>query len=63
MNKFKVGDRVWWGEMGMKLLITRVNEFKSSPYACVDSDGCAWNWFKCDELKPIIKIKNGVVYE
>ena len=58
---YKVGDRVWWSEYGMKLLVTRVNRFKSAPYACVDCHGVAWNWFKSNELKPIIRVKNGVV--
>lgn len=55
MNKFKVGDVVWWAECGMKLTISRINNFKSHPYSCTDSDGNNWNWFDQSELKPIRK--------
>ena len=56
MNKFKVGDRVW--HFNMKFIIKHIG------YSMVFiDDGLYGIAVPMRELKPIIKIKNGVVYE
>lgn len=56
MNKFKVGDRVW--HFNMKFIIKHIG------YSMVFiDDGLYGICVPIRELKPIVKIKNGVVYE
>lgn len=59
MNKFKVGDRVWC--CGVKVEIEFYNECRGE-FRLRDDIGYVW-WGNNSELKPIVKIKNGVVYE
>lgn len=57
MNKFKVGDRVW--RYGYKC---KIIEKCGSNVKIKDMDGNVYA-IRIRFIKPIIKIKNGVVYE
>lgn len=57
MNKYKIGDRVYWFAEKKKLIITIVRPDALCKYSCVCSDGHIWNWFRPNELKPILVIR------
>ena len=57
MGKYKVGDRVFWFSEKKKLTVTSVRENAFCKYSCICSDGHIWNWFRENELKPIVVIR------
>ena len=57
MNNYKVGDRVWWHGCKLKV-IKKSDRF----YVYVDGDKVHGAIFK-RFVKPILRVKNGVVCE
>lgn len=61
MSNFKVGDRVW--HFGDKSVILDIIRGVSFNIRLRDIEDGYIAWVCSDELKPIVKIKNGEVYE
>lgn len=61
MSNFKVGDRVW--RFGDKFVILDIIQDASFNIRLRDIEDGYIAWVCSDELKPIIKIKSGEIYE
>lgn len=57
MNNYKVGDRVYYH--GEKLKVMRPGDFFLQ---CLDLEGCVRQML-VHRVKPILKVKNGVICE
>lgn len=67
MNNYKVGDRVWW--KGLKMIVRdEITSgywlFKKQHLELINNDSMTVvTTSLCLDLKPILKVKNGVVCE